>query len=70
MAPDVPQFRQDQEVYHKTDDVPGIVLALVYYTDCLRYKVVWQGRTVEEHSAGELTTERPLFTTSSKGDDD
>lgn len=52
-----------------TDDAPGIVVALVYYSDCLRYKVMWQGRTLEEHAAEELTTEKPIFSSLKDTDD-
>jgi hypothetical protein len=61
MAPDIPAFAHGQDVYHVTDDTPGLVVALVYYSDCLRYKIMWQGRTSEEHSSEELTTEKPIF---------
>lgn len=67
--PDVPRFHHHQEVFHLTDDVPGRILALVQYADCLRYKVVWQGRVTEEHAAEELTTDKPLLTGSSRAED-
>lgn len=69
MAPDIPKFPQGQEVYHVTDDAPGIVVALVYYSDCLRYKIMWKGRTSEEHAAEELTTEKPIFSSLKDIDD-
>jgi len=66
--PDVPKFDHFQEVYHLTDDIPGRILALVQYADCIRYKVVWQGRIVEEHAAEELTIHKPLLTGSTGRD--
>lgn len=70
-APETPRFHHYQEVYHLTDDVPGRILAHVRYADCFRYKVAWQGRTIEEHAGGELTTTKPLLISSSQaGDED
>lgn len=66
---DTPRFQHHQEVYHLTDDVPGRILALVQYADCLRYKVIWQGRTIEEHAAAELTLTKPLLTGTSQSED-
>jgi hypothetical protein len=70
VTPDTPKFSHGQIVYHVTEDTPGVLLALVQYADCMRYKVAWQGRTTEEHTAAELTDTKPFFTTGDQSADD
>lgn len=45
-------------VYHKTDDDPGLVTAIVFRQNGVCYDVTWLGRVREEHEAIELTLEK------------
>jgi hypothetical protein len=58
---DAPKFNIGDLVYHRTEDTPGIVIAMIYRPAGMLYQVVWQGRVTEDHYEVELTTEKPFF---------
>ena len=58
---DAPKFNIGDLVYHRTEDTPGIVIAMIYRPTGMLYQVVWQGRVTEDHYEVELTTEKPFF---------
>lgn len=55
-------FKIGDLVYHRTEDVPGIVTGILYTDTGNEFRVCWQGRVTEFHAAIELTTECPYFT--------
>lgn len=63
---DTPKFNIGDLVYHRTEDLPGVVIGLIYRPGTMVYQVVWQGRMTEDHYEVELTTERPYFVSSDK----
>ena len=70
MSPEAPKYQIGDAIYHRTDEDPGMVLAIVYYGSHCAYKVVWGSRVTEEHHEAELTPERTFTGTSNKKDDD
>ena len=58
---DTPKFNIGDLVYHKTEDIPGIVIAMIYRPGSMVYQVVWQGRCTEDHYEIELTADKPFF---------
>ena len=61
---DAPKFNIGDLVYHRTEDTPGIVIAMIYRPAGMLYQVVWQGRVTEDHYEVELTTEKSFFVSS------
>jgi hypothetical protein len=59
---DQPLFAFGEIVFHKTEDLPGIVTGILYTADGgTLYQVTWQGKTTDDHFAVELTRDRPYF---------
>jgi len=61
MKADIPLYKEGEIVYHKTEDVPGVIIGLLYQDGNVKYQVTWQGRATDIHYSSELTKERPYF---------
>jgi hypothetical protein len=62
MNADRVNFKIGDLVYHRTEDVPGIVTGILYTNAGVEFRVSWQGRSTDFHSDIELTYDRPYFT--------
>jgi len=68
---DKPEFAIDDLVWHRTNgDDAGIVIGIIYRgkgrNQIMLYEVIWSERCTDTHYEGELTKDRPYFTSINK----